>query len=463
MRDTKATVDHNVLRFVSDSTSPDDERWQLAQRIVASKSFAKSSFLTKFLLYVCDREIRGRPDEITEYQIGIQAFGRPADYNPGDDNIVRNYARLLRKRLEEYFETEGRDETIRVFMPRGRYIPVFSSTAESHPTTLPILLSSETPLISAPEGQGILPPTAPPSSYRILSVSLIPLAIVLAMVATYLGSRSFKRSPRTLSDQFWTTIFSRDRPTLVVPADSGFGIVQNLTGRSVHLGDYVNGSYLAKVDQTPSAKALPPSKLDTRNLNDLSTQRYTSMVDLNIALSLSKLPQLVPDRFLVRYARDVRMEDLKHSNAILLGSLHSNPWVELFQKNMNFAFEYRPSVDDSVVINRRPLAGETQTYRNAWDEDSHRTYTVLAFVPSLDGAGRVLLLEGLNMAGTQAAADFLINPETMNSVLRKARQTDGTFQSFELLLETSSIGGNAPEARVIAERYASGQTSLQQQ
>jgi hypothetical protein len=187
------------------------------------------------------------------------------------------------------------------------------------------------------------------------------------------------------------------------------------------------------------------------------------MVDLNITLSLSKLPQLVADRFVIRYARDVRMEDLKHSNAILLGSLHSNPWVELFQKNMNFALEYRPSVDDSVVINRRPLAGETETYRNAWDEDSHRTYTVLAFVPSLDGAGRVLLLEGLNMAGTQAAADFLINPEAMNSVLRKARQTDGTFRPFELLLETSSIGGNAPETRVIAERYAWDQTSLQQQ
>ena len=64
---------------------------------------------------------------------------------------------------------------------------------------------------------------------------------------------------------------------------------------------------------------------------------------------------------------------------------------------------------------------------------------------------------------TQAAADFLINPEAMNSVLRKARETDGTFRPFELLLETSSIGGNAPEARVIAERYAWDQTSLQQQ
>src|SRR5882757_8977728 len=122
----------------------DDPRWQLAQRIVASKSFAKSSFLINFLLYVCDRELRGKADEITEYQIGIQAFGRPTNYNPGEDNIVRNYARLLRKRLEEYFETEGKDETLRVCIPRGRYVPVFYPSSEPLSTTVSSLLSAET-------------------------------------------------------------------------------------------------------------------------------------------------------------------------------------------------------------------------------------------------------------------------------------------------------------------------------
>jgi len=92
-------------------------------------------------------------------------------------------------------------------------------------------------------------------------------------------------------------------------------------------------------------------------------------------------------------------------------------------------------------------------YKNAWAGDSPRTYTVLAFVPSLDGKGSVILLQGLNMAGTQAAADFLLNEQAMFPILQKARLSDGTIQPFELLLEASSIGANAPEARVIAERY----------
>jgi hypothetical protein len=67
--------------------------------------------------------------------------------------------------------------------------------------------------------------------------------------------------------------------------------------------------------------------------------------------------------------------------------------------------------------------------------------------------GYVIVVEGLNMAGTQAAGDFLLNDRTIIPILQKAKRTDGTIGPFELLLETSSVGANAPEAKVIAERY----------
>ena len=120
--------------------------------------------------------------------------------------------------------------------------------------------------------------------------------------------------------------------------------------------------------------------IDSRNLTALGTQRYTSVVDLNITFSLSRLPEVIPGHFAIRYARDLRTEDLKHSNAVLLGSVHSNPWVELFQKNLNFVLEYRPEVDDSVVVNLHPLAGEHEVYRNAWPRTLTRpTLFLLSF------------------------------------------------------------------------------------
>src|ERR1700689_1781457 len=103
-----------------------EPRWQLAQRIVASRSFAKSALLSRFLLYVSEREITGKTDEISEHQIGVHVFGRRPGYHPGEDNIVRNYARQLRNRLEQYFLEEGREEDLRVSIPRGKYVPVYS-------------------------------------------------------------------------------------------------------------------------------------------------------------------------------------------------------------------------------------------------------------------------------------------------------------------------------------------------
>jgi hypothetical protein len=453
----KQTPDISGKTF--ESNLCDDPRWQLAQRIVASRSFAKSSFLISFLLYVCDRELRGRAHEITEHQIGIQAFGRPVTYNPGEDNIVRNYARLLRKRLDEYFESDGKEETLRIAIPRGRYVPVFSPSDSPEAKPVMALLSTnpadagqaQTETLTYDESSGdIIAPQASSTlerSARSLSYLLISTATLVALLAIiYFGMRSFLPKPAPLSHKLWAQIFDRDRETLIVPADSSFGILQNLTHHPVHLSEYVNGSYL---DSSLSR----PTNIDARNLKDLTTQRYTSVVDLNITSSISRLPEMVPDRFAIRYARDLRMEDLKHSNALLLGSLHTNPWVELFQDNMNFVLEYLPDVDDSVVLNRHPLAGESAVYKNEWAEGSHRTYAVIALLPSLDGTGHVILLEGLNMAGTQAAGDFLLNEQTIDPILGKATRPDGTLQPFELLLETNSIGANAPEARVISERY----------
>jgi hypothetical protein len=60
-------------------------------------------------------------------------FGRKADYSPGEDNIVRVEVRQLRKRLEEYFATQGKDEPVVILIPKGAYVPAALMTAPSKP------------------------------------------------------------------------------------------------------------------------------------------------------------------------------------------------------------------------------------------------------------------------------------------------------------------------------------------
>ena len=109
----------------------EDPNWTLAQRVISGPNFARSPLLTKFLLFVVAETLEGRGNEITEHQIGVQVFDRPADYRTLEDNIVRSYARQLRKRLAEHFADQGSSEPVRIDIPVGAYVPVFLPASEN--------------------------------------------------------------------------------------------------------------------------------------------------------------------------------------------------------------------------------------------------------------------------------------------------------------------------------------------
>jgi hypothetical protein len=118
---------------------------------------------------------------------------------------------------------------------------------------------------------------------------------------------------------------------------------------------------------------------------------------------------------------------------------------------MNFRLEFTPTVDDSYVLNTHPVAGEQALYRNGADTASP-TYGLIAYLPSPGGAGHVLLVEGLNMAATQAAADTLFHSRGLREVLQRAAQSNGSLKPFEVLVETTSIGAAAPDSHIVAYR-----------
>ena len=62
--------------------------------------------------------------EIHEQEIGTKVFGRTANYDRSQDNIVRVNATELRKRIEAYFSSEGAHESLILEIPRGGYKPI---------------------------------------------------------------------------------------------------------------------------------------------------------------------------------------------------------------------------------------------------------------------------------------------------------------------------------------------------
>jgi Malectin domain len=110
-------------------SSADEERAEIA---TVMEALARSPRLVHLLRYIGEKYFRGESDQLKEFNIAIEVFGRPANFfNPTDDAIARVEAHRLRKRLKEYYETEGKDHSIQISIPFGTYVPVFTHRTSS--------------------------------------------------------------------------------------------------------------------------------------------------------------------------------------------------------------------------------------------------------------------------------------------------------------------------------------------
>jgi hypothetical protein len=109
-----------------------------ADRVLGSVHFSRSQSLARLLRFVIDLKLDGKEQELKEYRLGVDVFGRGADFDPRIDPIVRMQAAKLRSRLAEYYAAEGREDPIVITIPKGGYIPTFDETRPSlrPPTTI---------------------------------------------------------------------------------------------------------------------------------------------------------------------------------------------------------------------------------------------------------------------------------------------------------------------------------------
>ena len=85
--------------------------------------------------------------------------------------------------------------------------------------------------------------------------------------------------------------------------------------------------------------------MDAHSASDLRSQRLTPFVDLQIAAALAHLTEDDPQRVFIRFPRDLRLDDLKNANAVIIGSVGSNPWAAIAESNANFRIVDRPGMN----------------------------------------------------------------------------------------------------------------------
>lgn len=410
-----------------------DPRWRLVERILLTVPFQKSANLHALLSYLAEYSIQGKAEALTERQIGIAVFGKPAGYSPAEDSAVRVHIRQLRLRLHEYFAQEGRNALQRVEIPKGAYSLEFQDVAP------------EAPPLSAPVH--VIAPEPAKSAMRRGKDVLLWIAIVAAAVC----AAGWYRTARATSDAPvpWPidAVIQPDRQTRVVVSDSSL-MLRLLSNRETTLNEYLQPDYRRRM--------IPPHLSDNmmRMMDYISDSQLTSFADLTTVAALMKLAGPESTHIVLTSARDLDRRDLEHGNYVFAGSPTSNPWVALFADKLNFQQIEETVGGRTYFRNRNPLAGEQKDYEGlASTGTTGEDYATISLLPGEMGQGNVMILQGLHQEGTEALSELLSDADDrarLEKAVRSGVKSNSPY--FEALVRSRAVAGAPVSVDIVAVR-----------
>lgn len=427
--------------------------------VLEGSAFKSSHRGGQFLQYIVEQAIAGNFDSLKERVIGVELFGRPGNYDSGEDAIVRVTASDVRRRLLRHYGTYGSNSEFRIALPQGSYVPEITRNAkhsenlhqdltpsppepQSHPSEIPA--DTHTRQVGARSRSARTIFANPPlgRTWFIISVVLTLLNAVLACVLFWTFVSNWANSPRSVLP--WSLLIKPPRVIHIITSDANIADVQEMCGHQLSVSDYANHNYL------PENAALAPELL--HNCRLILSLDNPSSVDPGIAARIATLAQQASAKVGVYAARTMELTDFKtDDNYVLLGSPLSNPWSALFSDQLDFRFVFDKTSNQEIIRNFRPRSNESAQYvPTALGGGTGTSFAIIALVHNLDQNGQVLLLAGANAEGTEAVGEFATDLPRLSAALQKCGIHPSAQTHFELLLQLDTMAGSSNNIGVVA-------------
>lgn len=419
------------------------------EEIVNSRLFRTSPQCQKLLRYVVVHTLEGREEELKERVIGSEVFGRPQDYNTSDDPVVRSRAADVRKRLAVYYQDEGAKTTIRITMPSGSYRVLLTSLESSNAgsgsgVSGPVALwqPAGTTDVDPASPVGVVlqhPADLHPPRARFRRATLVAAAILLLIFAACALAYWVGHPRYPAFATFWAPLSSGSRPPIIYIGSSA---VYRLTP------DYIN-RYQAthpafEPDKTGREFTVPLSSHDALEASDLvpDEKSFVTVGDVAAAVSITSMLSERKQPYDLRVGRDVVFGDFRTTPVILIGAFN-NSWTIELNDTLCFSF----GADNSI----RESQGQKRVWRTVRDAQGvrHEDFALISRQLSPKSGKFVFTVAGLDLTGTQAAAEFARDPAQLDAALRKL-PAGWQDKNLQLVLHTNVLDDIPSATQVIA-------------
>jgi hypothetical protein len=310
------------------------------ERLLASKEFADSRIQSQLLTYLVRNSIKGiTPKEIT---IASEVCGKDKDFNPSDDSYVRSAIYHLRKKLQHYYDDEGRKDPFRITIPKGHYHVVFERARSN-------------------DGRA----KTSKYFYAILGIAVVSILIHLYLLTFH--SKTKVIQPIAATHSFWQSLIHGDKQICLVVGD--LLLIREYDDelkkyRAILDPDINNYSdfedYMAQYPDR-DAIALPWSHLHMSTVPNL--------------VDILPIFHSCRHKLTTKWSMKLRWEDLVNNHIVYLGNVRSLHILK------NFFIEGTFRVEHPEIIHKVIESDTIETYRNTRTGKQMISYALVARLP----------------------------------------------------------------------------------
>lgn len=378
--------------------------------ILDSPAFKSSLRSRQFLQYVVTSTMEGQTELLKERLIGEKIFGRPADYDTGQDAIVRVKANEVRRRLAQYYDLHPHSP-LRLDLPLGSYA-----------VQVRLVLPETAPAPAVP----IPTPAASRPRWPLAALALAAASALFLLWKPFAAATPF--------ETFWKPFLASEHLLLCIPTPEAFRIYGP--------------------DRQPWIDALrprppgqPPPKLPT--LADVSIVpepgMFLGLGDARAMTLLHTFATLRGAKPTLRVGSITTFSELRTGPSVLIGGV-TNPWTLDLMREFRFVL---------LQQNRRfgildNATGKMICSKHAsWEEPRAEDCAVITRIPSSKTGHPMLIAAGLDHYGTFAVGEFLTQPAVLEAALRTA-PPDWEARILQLVFRVERVGDNIGPPKVLA-------------
>lgn len=417
MRDT---VEDSTQGLV-DGSQREAVRDQL-DRMLASPYFSHSKRFPNFLRFVVDQTLSGTADNIKERTLGIEIFGRDADYDTASDPIVRVTAAEIRKRTAQYYQDPEHRQELRITLPSGSYVPQFQRPSNGTEQTGQIAetRSSQVETRTSP----VMERAAAPNGGR--RHWLVAAAIATVLFATLAGGFLFwQQMQRGAFEAFWGPVLNSREPVLLCIADQ------------------LEYSVIALRDASA-----PERQVELKD-------NLTAVVidDLNATVKVAGILQSHARQYSLKGEGATNLAELRRGPTVFVGAF-DNAWTLRLTNPLRYHFANDPNMNHLWIVD------STAPGQSRWVIDrgvqmatnNYRDYAIVARFTDVNTGNLAVILAGVGRGGTRVAGEFLTDPSDLAELQRLAKAA-GDKKNMEVVLSTQIIDGEPGSPKIEATYF----------